>query len=214
MAFDWARERVVLFGGIGPGGFVSDTWEWDGTDWIQRFPAISPPATEQLAMTYDLARGRLVLFDSGGTWEYGPTSPAGYSAFGLGCVGSAGTPALESVSGRRPWLGENFTVAVSQIPANAPALVWLGSSKTSWGPILLPFALDHVGMTGCTLLASPQLLFVPRYSGGAASLTLPVPNDPSLLGGAFFNQALVVDPPANRFGATVSNACEGKIGSK
>jgi hypothetical protein len=32
MAFDAARNRIVLFGG----GFRGDTWEWDGANWAQK----------------------------------------------------------------------------------------------------------------------------------------------------------------------------------
>lgn len=35
MAFDGARERVVLFGGSGA-TLSEATWEWDGTSWVQR----------------------------------------------------------------------------------------------------------------------------------------------------------------------------------
>jgi hypothetical protein len=37
MAYDAARSQVVLFGGNygGSGGFLRDTWTWDGTDWAQ-----------------------------------------------------------------------------------------------------------------------------------------------------------------------------------
>ena len=41
LAYDAARGRVVLFGGSG-GGYLADTWEWDGNDWIQRTPSNSP----------------------------------------------------------------------------------------------------------------------------------------------------------------------------
>jgi hypothetical protein len=36
MAYDRDRDRVVLFGGEGlAGGSFSDTWEWDGANWIK-----------------------------------------------------------------------------------------------------------------------------------------------------------------------------------
>jgi hypothetical protein len=43
MAWDAQRERVVLFGGNGPGGAppyssFADTWEWDGTAWREVRP--------------------------------------------------------------------------------------------------------------------------------------------------------------------------------
>jgi hypothetical protein len=35
LAYDKARDRVVLFGGRNgyPNGDQNDTWEWDGTVW-------------------------------------------------------------------------------------------------------------------------------------------------------------------------------------
>ena len=63
MAYDAAREQVVLFGGVdcSLGNEFNDTWVWDGTTWTQVFPATSPSARES-TMTYDAARGRIVLF--------------------------------------------------------------------------------------------------------------------------------------------------------
>lgn len=47
IAYDSARERVVMFGGTTDGGSASrlaDTWEWDGVDWLERTPPTSPSA--------------------------------------------------------------------------------------------------------------------------------------------------------------------------
>jgi len=46
MAYDPVRQRVVLFGGYtgSYNGYLSDTWEWDGTNWVPRASATSPPA--------------------------------------------------------------------------------------------------------------------------------------------------------------------------
>jgi len=38
LAYDAARNRVVLFGGFRPGQDFSDTWEWNGTAWSQITP--------------------------------------------------------------------------------------------------------------------------------------------------------------------------------
>ncbi len=75
VAEDVIRHRVVVFTGGSPTG---ETWEWDGRDWTQRNPATSPPGTVlTFDMTYDLWRGKTVLYDVGSgnqTWEWNGTS--------------------------------------------------------------------------------------------------------------------------------------------
>jgi hypothetical protein len=55
MVFDSARGVTVLFGGdpffiSGSGSPLSDTWEWNGTNWTQRAPATPPPGRYLHAM--------------------------------------------------------------------------------------------------------------------------------------------------------------------
>jgi hypothetical protein len=49
MAFDEARNQVVLFGGSG----FADTWTWDGKNWMQQHAAVTPPGRTGAGMTYD-----------------------------------------------------------------------------------------------------------------------------------------------------------------
>jgi hypothetical protein len=84
MAYDSARGRVVLFGGgVGsaPSSLSNETWEWDGFNWIKRFPVNMPSAREGHAMAYDETRGRVVLFSGwngtnwpNDTWEWDGTN--------------------------------------------------------------------------------------------------------------------------------------------
>lgn len=65
MAFDTARGRAVVFGGWdAPVGNVvfQDTWEWNGTSWTLRTPALVPTERESHVMAYDSARGRTVMW--------------------------------------------------------------------------------------------------------------------------------------------------------
>jgi YVTN family beta-propeller protein len=92
MAYDSARNRVVLFGGtVDYSSYLADTWEYDGTAWTSG-PA-GPPGRAFHAMAYDSARGRIVLFGGmnganlsdtweydGTTWTAGPTAPPGLTA--------------------------------------------------------------------------------------------------------------------------------------
>jgi hypothetical protein len=85
LAFDRERRRVVLFGGASNTGACglngcNDTWEWDGTVWVERKPRTAPTARYLGAMAYDRARKRIVLFGGAGescpekicgdTWEW------------------------------------------------------------------------------------------------------------------------------------------------
>lgn len=78
MAFDRARGRLVLLANN------STTWEYDGTDWVDRTAAVGAPGlvSERVRMVFDEARNAIVLF--GGfqtngnvldqTWTYDGTS--------------------------------------------------------------------------------------------------------------------------------------------
>ncbi|MBL8755826.1 MAG: hypothetical protein JNK15_21190 [Planctomycetes bacterium] len=70
MAYDPIRQVVVLHGGGSFGTGSNETWEWNGSAWTQRSPAIAPPIRGGAAFAFDPNRGALVL--SGGTW----TGPA------------------------------------------------------------------------------------------------------------------------------------------
>jgi len=71
MCYDSDRQVTVLFGGAtwasGPAGFLGDTWEFDGTNWTQRLPAISPAGRAQANMVYDTKRHRTVLLEASNT---------------------------------------------------------------------------------------------------------------------------------------------------
>ncbi len=83
MAYDSAREKVILFGGIGYGSsYNNETWEWDGTGWAKKTSATSPTSQYSHAMAYDSVRGKVVLFGGSAgvntyndeTWEWDGTS--------------------------------------------------------------------------------------------------------------------------------------------
>jgi hypothetical protein len=205
MAYDSARRRVVL---LTRGASPLQTWEWDGGDWIQRVTA-SVPARRDIV--YDSARERVVI---AGSWEYGPTHPAAYPSYGTGCAGSSGTPRLAAAPGQRPWIGSDFTIQVTQVPANTTAVFLLGLSRTSWGALALPFPLAPIGMPGCALFASGEFLFVTSTTSAGGVQRLPIPAEPELVGARFYNQVFVVDPPANQAGLGTSNACEGRVGAR
>lgn len=85
VAFDSLRGRAVLFGGATNFGSVpqADTWEFDGVNWQQLAPGPGPAARHGHGLSFDLLRGRVVLFGGSGassstrfrdTWEWNGTA--------------------------------------------------------------------------------------------------------------------------------------------
>lgn len=66
MAFDGIRRQIIMYGGMTSlctqQSFTNETWAWDGTNWQQKFPALSPSIRVKAALAYDEARGKVVLF--------------------------------------------------------------------------------------------------------------------------------------------------------
>ncbi len=62
LAYDYSRDRALLFGGEDNLGVANETWEWDGTDWTRRLPATLPAARSAASLAFDFLAQRLVLF--------------------------------------------------------------------------------------------------------------------------------------------------------
>ncbi len=75
MVTDDRRGRIVLFGGANSqlGGSLDDTWEWDGSNWVQMHPALKPPPRYSLGMAFDRQAGHAVLFGGASGLAYGDT---------------------------------------------------------------------------------------------------------------------------------------------
>lgn len=81
MAYDAARDRTVLFGGVvwenDTWRYSNDTWEWDGSVWVEATPTASPTGLEGHTLAFDSSQSRVVLFGGevtsfyqGDTWLY------------------------------------------------------------------------------------------------------------------------------------------------
>ena len=102
-AYDPPSGGVVLFGGSGPGGFLSDTWLWDGDTWSAAAASGDPGARAGVAAAYDTAGQQLVVFggagkagSAGGTADaggnYGSTLGGAAAVLGGTSVLTAGAP--------------------------------------------------------------------------------------------------------------------------
>ncbi|MGB3967604.1 MAG: kelch repeat-containing protein [Planctomycetota bacterium] len=213
MAFDPGSGGVVLHGGAAPNP-TAETWLWNGTTWQQL--ATSGPARANPVLHRDWARNRLVMFGGADalwamqndTWTFGAAIPGAFAPFGSGCAGPQGQPALTGPVA--PTIGNTATVSAAATPLLGVFV--LGLSNSSSGGVGLPLPLAAVGMPGCTLFVSLDVLVTRTPVGGAASLAIPVPYQPALVGGVFFVQTASLDLAANPLGLTISNALAGTIG--
>lgn len=62
LAYDEARQAVVLFGGTNASATLSDTWTWDGSNWTAHFPAHRPADRDNPRLFYDAALQRVILY--------------------------------------------------------------------------------------------------------------------------------------------------------
>ncbi len=122
-----------------------------------------------------------------------------WTQFGTACPGSGGFPVLTALN--LPRLNTDFTLQVTGLPLAPPpgpglmAWIW-GFNNTQWGGLPLPYDLGNFGFFGCFAYVSVDVI-IPAFHSGAgttAQLTIFLPNDPSIAGTHFFNQAAFLDP--------------------
>jgi uncharacterized protein (TIGR03437 family) len=126
----------VMFGGVISSATtstpISDTWLWNGSNWIQQFPATSPPARFGFAMGYDSGHSQVVLFGGSttattgylnDTWTYGasalpvagPTISGVVSASAFGAFSAVAPGSWVEIYGSnlapdtQGWTGADFT---------------------------------------------------------------------------------------------------------
>lgn len=167
---------------------------------------------------------------NGGAAPSAPTfrrSPAGSSSAPWNATGTPRFPAwrLNSCDARGGWqplsigfdlprIGQEFTVQLHHAAESSPAVLFWGFSDASWLGLLLPFDLGLLGASGCTLYCSGDVQRPTRTDPcGFATSAVDIPADSGLLGLVFFNQWLILDWSANRFGLVASHAARGVIGT-
>jgi hypothetical protein len=174
VAYDELRERVVLFGGWGP-GYQQETWEWDGRDWTLAHPASAPSARYQSMMAFDRSRGRVVLFGgrlsstslaSNDMWEWDGTNWSQLSPSGSQPPPRfLGTMAYDSMRRRlvlfggvqTNWLNDTWewdgTTWLQRFPATSPASTGVPSmafDETNGKMLLVTSSLETWTWDGTT----------------------------------------------------------------
>ena len=131
-------------------------------------------------------------------------TPAGlFSTFGAGCAGTNGTPVM--TNDNFPGLGfQHFRVRVQNAVPSLIAVPIFGGAPI--GPP--PLDLASIGAPGCSVYVNPDVLLPlsPVDPSGAATTEIQIPNLPQLVNYTFYLQWAALDPAANAFGFTTSNA--------
>jgi hypothetical protein len=190
IAYDDLRQRTVMFAGGWSGiGVQADTWEWDGSTWIERIPLVVPGAREWHALVWDSARHRVVLFGgSSGSLGLGPRGDTWQYAYGCDVVGPGlASGSLPITCTSEPRIGTNFCVQFPSPTGIGAVLIGLHAPILPAVPFPSPLFCD-------TALFYTFGDIVLNTSGDPATPCIPVPADPNLTWGAFTLQGVAVDP--------------------
>ncbi|HEX5054416.1 MAG TPA: kelch repeat-containing protein [Planctomycetota bacterium] len=210
MTYDATSGFTLLFGGRDSQN-LSDTWRWNGSNWSQLLPASVPCPRQGHGMASD--GNGVVMFggENGGnlgdTWISNP----GALTYGIGC----GAPplGLQPDPAAPPSLGQVARATIVDAPTLLAA-VSLGASRDFFGPFPLPVTLASIGMPGCDLLQSAELVGLSASPLTATTLSVPlqIPNQLGLVGAHLYLQAYALAPGQNPLQVVVSNGLDWTIG--
>jgi hypothetical protein len=210
-----AGGHFALAGGV-PARCIA---RWNGSSWSPLAAAIGAPVPHEskvhaLSWTGDglIAGGYLTSLD-GVASPYVATlaTPCAASTVlaGAGCAGSAGPNALAATA--LPWTGGTFAALGTGMPATSVAVAVYG-----FQPLAIPLAsLLPQGQSGCSLLASPDVLLAALPSNGVLATLLAIPDVPALAGTTVHHQIAAVElgPTGALLAVTSTNALQLTIGS-
>ncbi len=214
--FDSQRGVLTLITGY-PGPLRIAEWD-GGPSWLQIIPQtpLLPGINGVGSGSFDDVRGRFYvgLHGLNTSWAnaYGSVNPPDFQPLAPGCNGTLGQPTLRLTHNwTRAWLGRSLSVDLSNLPLSA-GIVALGWSDQQHGSTTLPLSLTPHGMPGCFARVAPDSVYFVTGAGNTATLALPVPNNPNLMGLTFYQQGWSFDPAANPTGMTTSNSARLTIG--
>lgn len=176
MAYDSVRRRTVLFGGVSSvvpnTPALADTWEFDGFVWTQITTAAAPPVRLTHGMTFDVARGRTVLFGGYGTgaathlndtWEYDGVNWTQVATASSPSARGGHAMTHDVVRGRTVLFG-----GVRPIVHFADTWEYDGSNWTMVATAASPSSRGYAAMTFDSVLG-PQIQSCPLVPGAAVS---------------------------------------------
>lgn len=170
MAFDAARGKTVLFGGHRDiSSFTAqfgDTWEWNGSYWVEFFGVAAPGARSEHRMVYDATRQRTILTGGrrvyGGsttyddTWEWNGSTWTNMLAVAPSSIHAGLT--FDSVRQRTVLFG-GITITGTTL-----GQTWAYGAPGGPAASVVPYGVGCAGPSGIPLL-EPQAGSVPRLGG-------------------------------------------------
>ncbi|MEZ5988004.1 MAG: hypothetical protein R3F30_02530 [Planctomycetota bacterium] len=194
-------QPIDMIYNINSTGNVTRTWataEQVAGQW-QLTPNVSFTITQKDTPVRFIFRNIASTSKSGFAFDSFMVRAGAFDVSGTACKSSLGDVLID---GNVPQLGEPFTTTVTGVPQ--VAVFFIGAQATS-------VDMSPAGMTGCTLYTLPMALFPATAAANVAALTIPVPNDTTLLGAAWYQQAFVLDAQANNFGGALSTVGKALI---
>ena len=211
LAYDKSLQRMVRIGGAW--SLLTehdDQWFWDG-QWQDGTGTTRPPAREACVMVFDDARNQLVMFSGAhgigaDTWVSESGLLASKTQYGSSC---AVTSILTS---GRPIVGTTVNVQLV-LPSSPFAFLALGWNSSTFMGQPLPIDLTPLGMTGCELLTSSNVLGLSMsVAGNFGTYQAVLPNTPTLSGSSVYWQAFALAPGANPLEVMASNGLAWTLG--
>lgn len=177
-----------------------------------------PIAFSPRAMAYDAVRNHLVVYGNGSSGPVTATSgpPNICLATASSSGASCGVPGLQLVAdpSARPLVGATARCQITGAPT--PLFVMtMGFNTQFYGPFPVPLPLDGVGMTGCVLRHSADILGLSLTPLGAdLEYALPVPFTSTLLGFPCHMQGYGFAPGANPAQIAMTNMLTWIVGNQ
>ncbi|MCX7013354.1 MAG: hypothetical protein NTW86_12500 [Candidatus Sumerlaeota bacterium] len=164
MAWDSDRKRTVLYAGTSTSPY-SDTWEFDGSAWLQMSPAHNPGPASQHCLAYDPMRKRMVYFNaypSPSTWEY--------DGIDWSAVATPHVPGVDPAAAMEWCSALGKVVLFGEAAGSGAGRTWTYDG-TDWAP--LSPAHSPAGRSGHGLVADTarnRLVVFGGYGGGGVFL--------------------------------------------
>lgn len=207
MAYDGARQTVVMFGGYN-GGEPTDTWTWNGTTWTHQVQA-TLPGRRWHAMAYDAARQRVVMYGGQSSGSH-PTQTFLWDGVQWTAVTTASNPGATAKHGMAYDAARQRVVLFGGNVFANPTWEWDGTNWVSFQPATAPAprnenALAYDAVRQRTVLYGGQL----GPGGGFAYA-----NDTWEWDGSTWSQVTTATvPPGNRYpwGQMAFDASRGSV---